>query len=246
MTFSYNPPNQDELDTFIKMIAALAKSKHYKNLTESDMLAIALTARELDVPVMTALNGGLYPTPAGKLGTSAQLMQAMIQRGGVITNVKEHTMTKCVIEFKREGYDPYFHEYNVDDAKQAGLLHKDNWRKYTKDMLFNRCLSSGARKFAPDKLGNLYLAEELEDIPQSKAENRIEFKKKEELLSEDQINELLQIGDESTHKNVIARLNKAFGYSGYGEVPVHLLGDVKAALSVQTTKKKEGKSEAKN
>jgi hypothetical protein len=66
---------------------------------------------------------------------------------------------------KRKGYPrPVEWRYNLEDAKQAGLLSKDNWRKHTKDMLNARASAALCRLVYPDLLMGLsYSIEELRD-----------------------------------------------------------------------------------
>lgn len=43
--------------------------------------------------------------------------------------------------------------FTLDDAKTAGLLGKDNWRKYARDMLFARAISAAGRQHCADLFG---------------------------------------------------------------------------------------------
>jgi hypothetical protein len=43
--------------------------------------------------------------------------------------------------------------FTLDDAKVAGLASKDNWRKYSRDMLFARAISAAGRQHCADLFG---------------------------------------------------------------------------------------------
>lgn len=43
-------------------------------------------------------------------------------------------------------------KYTWQEAEMAGLAVKDNWQKYPKVMLWNRCFTFGARRIASDYL----------------------------------------------------------------------------------------------
>lgn len=54
--------------------------------------------------------------------------------------------------------------YTIEQAEQAGLLTKDNWKAYPEDMLFARNISRGSRRYTPDVFSTpVYTAEEIED-----------------------------------------------------------------------------------
>lgn len=56
--------------------------------------------------------------------------------------------------------------YTIEQAKNAGLTSKENWRMYPEDMLFARNISRGSRRYTPDVFTSpIYTAEEIEDEP---------------------------------------------------------------------------------
>ena len=54
--------------------------------------------------------------------------------------------------------------YSLSEAKQAGLLDKANWEKYTRDMLSSRAFSRGSNEIADDLLNGMLSFSELADI----------------------------------------------------------------------------------
>lgn len=61
---------------------------------------------------------------------------------------------------KRRGVE-HRGEFSIDEAKTAGLLGKDNWKKYPAQMLENRAMMFAARKAYPDKLSGVYMPDEI-------------------------------------------------------------------------------------
>jgi hypothetical protein len=121
--------------------------------------AIILTGRELDIPPMQAFRA-IYIVN-GKPTISTEHMAAMLLQAGIRYNIDKLDTEGCTITFKRPDMS-YTHSFTKEDAKAAGLLGKDVWKAYPKDMLYNRCFSSGARKFAPDVLGKMYTPDEID------------------------------------------------------------------------------------
>jgi len=70
---------------------------------------------------------------------------------------------RAVWECSRRG-EVYRGEFSIDDATNAGLLGKTNWKGYAPDMLDNRAIARAARKAYPDKLSGVYTPDEVIDL----------------------------------------------------------------------------------
>lgn len=164
-------PRGKELEDLISFCKVMAESPFYRKLGAGGVMSIVLTAKELNLPMMPCLNGGMYNIE-GKVSLSAQLMNALIIMQGHEVKPIEISKARCALRFKRKGEDDWQEfEYTVQDAKEAGYLNKNNWRSHLKDMLYCRCLSGGARKFMPDALMGCYIEGEMgEDKPFSGVE----------------------------------------------------------------------------
>lgn len=159
-------PTPQDLLLLSEVCKTLAQTPFYAKLGPGGVLALWLTATELGIPPMMALNGGLW-TFDGKVTMSTQCMNFMIVTKGHRADIVELNDEKCIIKFVRSDRtgkeSEFYYPYTIKDAEKAQLLHKDNWKKNRRDMLFNRCLSGGARKFMPDVLMQAYTYEEMCD-----------------------------------------------------------------------------------
>jgi hypothetical protein len=82
---------------------------------------------------------------------AANLMAAAVKRQGKYNyRVVEMTDTGCELAFFEAGQEVGRSIFNKADAEKAGLLQKDNWRKYPRNMYFARALSNGQKWYAPD------------------------------------------------------------------------------------------------
>ena len=52
----------------------------------------------------------------------------------------------------------------IKDAAKAGLVNKDVWKNYPKNMLFARAVSNACRFYCPEVISGYYSTEELEDL----------------------------------------------------------------------------------
>lgn len=116
---------------------------------------------------LSTANTGLYIVN-GRLAVQSNVISAKLrQHPNYDYEVKEHTDKVCTIEIWRLGRSGEWgvagtSSFTIDDAKKAGLLGKDVWQNYPKNMLFGRAITNGYRWYAPDVFGMpLYIPEEL-------------------------------------------------------------------------------------
>lgn len=110
----------------------------------------------------------------GKAVLSSELMLSLVMRRGV--QVEWTTMTDDEVECRltRPGYPTHTGSWCIEDARRAGLLSKDNWKKYPRAMLRARCLSEAIRSWAPDLLGaGVYDESEEDEVRERAAAPRV-------------------------------------------------------------------------
>lgn len=122
-------------------------------------LVIMLAGRELGIGPMESLRS-IYIVN-GQATIMSGLMAAMIWQKGHAYCIDESTDKVCQITFTRSNGQTYTHSFTHADAAKAGLAGKAIWKQYEKAMLFNRCMSAGARVFMPDVTRKLYTPEEM-------------------------------------------------------------------------------------
>jgi len=150
---------------FQTMAKQAVNSKLYRGLgDEFAVMTIMLAARELDIPPMAALNGGINIIN-GKTEISARMMAALVVRRGHILRTIESTPEKCTIEGVRKDTNEKAQEtFTIEEAKNAGLVKVGGgWQKWPKDMCYARCMSRLARRLFPDVIGMGYVEGEIRE-----------------------------------------------------------------------------------
>lgn len=141
------------------------KSGYFKGIAdEAQAITKILYGYELGfTPVVSMM--GIYIVD-GKPCLSGNLLGALVKRSGKYDyRIIKSTNDECSIQFMdgRTGEPlgpPY--EFTLKDAMLAQLTGKENWKKYPKAMLFNRCLSAGVRMYCPDiSAAPIYVPEEM-------------------------------------------------------------------------------------
>lgn len=97
----------------------------------------------------------------GKPTLSSAAMRTLVARAGHSITPVEMTDEKVTVVGKRKDGAELTVTWTVDDAKQAQLWGKDNWKKYPRQMLLARASAECARALFADVLGGLYTEEEL-------------------------------------------------------------------------------------
>lgn len=157
-------PNESEINSLVTMARAAAQSGFYNKLGSFDgILAIMLLAREYDLPPMQALSGGIWNIQ-GKIEISARFMNLKIRQAGHKIKIERNDTTGCVITGERlDTKETYTATFDKTDAERAGVLNKQIWKNYPREMYFARALSLLARFLFPDVIGNAYVEGEISD-----------------------------------------------------------------------------------
>jgi len=147
------------------------KSGMFKDvISQSQAIVKILAGKELELTPLQAMSN-LYIVN-GKVGMASQLMASKIKASGKYDyHIDELSNETCAITFF-EGINGNRKEigksvFTKDDAIKCGLVNKDCFKSYPKNMLFARALSNGFRWYCPDALKiNVYTQEELQEIPE--------------------------------------------------------------------------------
>lgn len=122
--------------------------------------------------MMLAYKDGINPVQAsmdyhiiqGKPALSTQATLVRFQKAGGKIKYIKRTDTECTIEFMHEQAGELTITWNMERAKQAGLMNKQNWKQYPRQLLAARCIAEGVRALYPACLDGLYLVEEVQDF----------------------------------------------------------------------------------
>ena len=176
-------PAADEMKALETMATAATNSKFFNTLNGKDgIFSIMLYAREIGVPPMQALMGGLHNVQ-GKITMSAQLMNSMIRKAGHKIEILESTNAVCILKGTRKDTgETATISFSLEEARNAGVYKSGgSWDKYPSDMCFARALSRLARRLFPDIIGTAYVEDEIEDKEKEKDDAEVEEVKDEEI-----------------------------------------------------------------
>ena len=104
----------------------------------------------------------------GKLALTSKAMSGLIKRSKEYDYViKKLDDTECTVDIVSAGELVGSTTFTYKDAAKAGLVNKDNWKNYPKNMLFARAISNAARFYCPEVISGYYTTEELDDLGES-------------------------------------------------------------------------------
>jgi hypothetical protein len=131
-----------------------------------DILALMEHAMALDISLSVAWDN-LHFNPEGVGGMRARLMHALLIRAGHhVQPVHYDDKIVRMMLHRTDGMPSGGAQWSLAEAIRNRLPEKDRsaWHGYSGDMLWARCLSRLARRWAPDVVLGFYAAEELSDI----------------------------------------------------------------------------------
>jgi len=135
-----------------------------------------LAGKELGLSPMEAMNS-LYMVN-NHIAITAKIIASKIKKSGkydyTVNKLDENECQITFFEIKETVKEKLGEStFTIKDAAKAGIVNKDNWKNYPKNMLFARALSNGSRWYCPDATTGFYSIEELEDIGDIKKEEVI-------------------------------------------------------------------------
>jgi len=165
---AYEP---SDVESALRLCQILAESRLLPRgiATAEAAFTIAMTGRELGLTTMQSIRS--LRMESGRIQMSADLMVALCLRESDVCErfqLVESNGKIATYEAKRVGQEPVRMSFTLEQAKQAGLLGKDNWKAYPDAMLRARCIAALARVVFPDLMFGIYDTDEI-----APKENRI-------------------------------------------------------------------------
>ena len=157
------PRNLDDVERLAKRAA---DARLFGCTSVADAFVRIVTGAEVGVSPYTSLR-------AIRVYNGIPSMEATLIRGLVLRAkdceyfelVGEPTAASCTMASKRRGRPEARTTWTIEDAKTAGLLTKDAWKHYPKDLLVARCTTAHVKRHWADVFSGLVPQEELEPIP---------------------------------------------------------------------------------
>lgn len=193
-------PSEHEMMVYHTVAEHAVTSKMYSNnlRDKSAVMMIMLAARELGVPPMQSLNGGLNIIN-GKVEISARMMNALIRKSGYKITIKESSDKNCKLLGERiDTGECLTVSFSFEEAQKAGLVKPNSgWLKWPIDMCFARALSRLARQLFSDVIGIGYVEGEIREsndviVMPTDIENSKDTSKNKSISSENSLETLCE------------------------------------------------------
>ena len=164
-----------ELQATMTLGDIFVKSGMFPTITSQAVAVVKILAgAELGISPLQSLTD-IYIVN-GKIALQAKLMASLIKKSKKYDyHIDKLDETECSISFFQiNGKIEKIGEssFTIKDAAKAGIINKEVWKSYPRNMLFSRAISNGARLYCADVL-TAYTVEEIEDIKVEKPKETI-------------------------------------------------------------------------
>lgn len=151
----------------IKIAQAFFESGYFKDVRTMQQAVVKIVAgEEIGIGPMAAIKG--ITMIEGQLGYTGNLIATLVKQHPTYEyKVVERTNERCKIEFYVGDELEGISEFEIADAKRAGLVKtSSNWEKWPRAMCFNRALTEGVRAYIPDVTAGTpaYTDDEIEEV----------------------------------------------------------------------------------
>ena len=154
--------SNDNLTNVQRLGTVLAASGYFADVRDMAQAAVKIMAgQELGIAPVAAVMG--IHIIKGKITLSGNLIAAQVRRHGCNFRHVEFNGKGCKLEFTgKDGQILGESSFTEEDAKTAGVF-SDMYRKFPRNMYFNRAISNGAKWYCPEVTCGLpvYVPEEL-------------------------------------------------------------------------------------
>jgi len=170
--------------------------------TKAEALVKVLAGKELGMSAFESV-ASIYIVN-GKLALTSKAMASMIKKSPTYDyTVDTLTDEYCSITFYETVGDEEkmlgVSKFTIKDGAKAGLVNKEVWKSYPKNMLFARAISNGARWYCPEAISGYYTTEELEDVLDvTPIKQSIELTDEGVKSGEEELSEQISVGDDNT------------------------------------------------
>ena len=143
----------NDFDTTQRISQVLYKSNYFTDVkSEAQAIVKVMAGQELGLPPFASMAG--IHIIQGKPVLGSNVIATLVKNDPRYDyKIGRCDNATCHIEWYEGGLAVGSVVFTMEEAKAAGLAHKDNWKKYPSDMLFARAISRGARRFAPGIFG---------------------------------------------------------------------------------------------
>lgn len=116
--------------------------------SEAQAIVKIIAGREMGLSPMESMNG-LYIVK-GRVEPMTNVVSALIKKSAEYDyKVKTLTDKECILTFTKNGEEIGESSFSFADAAKAGLVNKDVWKNFPRNMMFSRALANGKRWFCP-------------------------------------------------------------------------------------------------
>lgn len=152
-------PQDYSLEDMQLMAKAMAQSRMLPGWDSPEKIfTLMLLSRDEGSNVTTCVLR--YDNIGGRISKRASAMlEDFIKYGGKVRWVETSDKRAAAVFIDPNGFEHPEIEYTFNEASKAGLVNKDNWKKYTADMLRSRLIARAMRMVCPQATG-LYVATE--------------------------------------------------------------------------------------
>lgn len=144
-----------------RMALAVAKSRLFGMKTPEEALSLMLIAQAEGLHPATAARD--FHVIQGRPCLKSDAMLARFQSAGGKVEWTEYTDKRVSGRFTHPQGGSVEVDWTQERAKAAGLLNKDNWKSYPRQMLRARVISEGVHTVFPGANSGLYTVEEITD-----------------------------------------------------------------------------------